>query len=269
MQTETAKFECQNCRGTGKVQIGYVNIRLVNCRACKGRGSFNTDEETRMAARAKAREARDRKIESAHNKAAAFLEERTDIAQWFESATRSRNEGFAHFAQSVKDALYKFGSLTPGQLAAVENSILKYKARVAERETQAAEPKWTPPFAENLMKAFKHAQASGLKRLGLHILGIGFTLAKETSRNPGCIYLKDDSNGLYLGKITPELAFFPSRDCQEQHHETLRLIGEDIMAAAKLHGQQTGICSCCNAELTNPESIALGIGPICREKWGF
>lgn len=41
------------------------------------------------------------------------------------------------------------------------------------------------------------------------------------------------------------------------------------MAAAKMHGQQTGICSCCNAELTNPESIALGIGPICREKWGF
>lgn len=269
MQTATANFTCQTCRGTGKVQIGYVNIQLVKCRACKGRGGFNTSEETRMVARAKAREAKERKVRGAHTSAEEFLASRPDIEAWFFQATKASNEGFAAFAQSLYDALFKFGSLTPGQLASIENSLIKAKERAAAREAEGTTPKWTPPFASNLMKAFHHAESKGLKRLNLHILGIEFTLAKPYSKNPGCIYLKDDRNGLYLGKITRELAFFPSRDCQDEHHEVLRQIGEDIMAAAKLHGQQTGVCSCCNAELTNPESIALGIGPICREKWGF
>lgn len=35
---------------------------------------------------------------------------------------------------------------------------------------------------------------------------------------------------------------------------------------AKDFGLKTGVCCCCGAILTNPESIALGIGPICRGK---
>jgi hypothetical protein len=41
------------------------------------------------------------------------------------------------------------------------------------------------------------------------------------------------------------------------------------LEAARLHGQRTGSCSCCGRELTNAESIALGIGPICRERFGW
>lgn len=36
---------------------------------------------------------------------------------------------------------------------------------------------------------------------------------------------------------------------------------------AKEWGRDTGVCCQCSAELTNPESIALGIGPICRGKF--
>lgn len=31
----------------------------------------------------------------------------------------------------------------------------------------------------------------------------------------------------------------------------------------------TGRCSCCGRELTDPTRVAMGIGPICAEKWGF
>jgi len=44
---------------------------------------------------------------------------------------------------------------------------------------------------------------------------------------------------------------------------------KDPYAAAKLYGQNTGTCSCCGLELTNSLSIKLGIGPICREKFGL
>ena len=36
---------------------------------------------------------------------------------------------------------------------------------------------------------------------------------------------------------------------------------------AKAFGQQFGSCCVCARTLTNPDSIAAGIGPICREKF--
>lgn len=35
---------------------------------------------------------------------------------------------------------------------------------------------------------------------------------------------------------------------------------------AKEWGRKTGVCCVCGAELTNPESVAAGIGPICSSK---
>lgn len=39
--------------------------------------------------------------------------------------------------------------------------------------------------------------------------------------------------------------------------------------AATAYGKATGQCSCCGRELTNEESIARAIGPICLSKWGW
>lgn len=36
---------------------------------------------------------------------------------------------------------------------------------------------------------------------------------------------------------------------------------------AKAYGQRTGVCCACGAELTNPDSIEAGIGPICANKF--
>jgi hypothetical protein len=44
-------------------------------------------------------------------------------------------------------------------------------------------------------------------------------------------------------------------------------IEADPEAAAALHGQVSGRCSVCSRDLTDPESIARGIGPICLEKF--
>lgn len=36
---------------------------------------------------------------------------------------------------------------------------------------------------------------------------------------------------------------------------------------AQAFGHAFGICCCCGRMLSNDESVALGIGPICRKKW--
>lgn len=38
---------------------------------------------------------------------------------------------------------------------------------------------------------------------------------------------------------------------------------------AKAHGMETGWCICCGADLTDPVSVANGIGPVCASKRGW
>ena len=39
-----------------------------------------------------------------------------------------------------------------------------------------------------------------------------------------------------------------------------------VLEASKTYGREIGVCGVCNRTLTNPESIANGIGPICAAR---
>jgi Family of unknown function (DUF6011) len=49
----------------------------------------------------------------------------------------------------------------------------------------------------------------------------------------------------------------------------LAAIEVDPMRALEDHGQRTGRCGCCGRLLTDPVSVARGIGPICLETGGW
>lgn len=49
----------------------------------------------------------------------------------------------------------------------------------------------------------------------------------------------------------------------------LTLADKLTLAEAARMGHQTGCCCICGRELTDPSSIAMGIGPVCIEKAGF
>jgi hypothetical protein len=72
----------------------------------------------------------------------------------------------------------------------------------------------------------------------------------------------------YLGKITAG-KFIKARECSTDMESTFLAVCNDPAAAAIAYGQRTGTCACCGAELTNAESIARGIGPICADKFGW
>lgn len=46
----------------------------------------------------------------------------------------------------------------------------------------------------------------------------------------------------------------------------LRKIGFDVKEAACAYGREIGVCGVCNRTLTDPDSIALGIGPVCATR---
>lgn len=93
-----------------------------------------------------------------------------------------------------------------------------------------------------------------------------FSRAPDTGRNAGAIYVKE--NGEYLGKVTAD-QFYPTFSCDDTTRDRIITAAADPHTAAKAYGMRVGVCSCCNRELTNGISIELGIGPICREKFGW
>lgn len=88
-------------------------------------------------------------------------------------------------------------------------------------------------------------------------------LASERSRHAGCAYVIRDGN--YVGRITPSGTAY----LNGPYLGELMEVAANPKEAAITYGRKTGQCSCCGRTLTNPESIALGIGPICAGRWSF
>ena len=122
-----------------------------------------------------------------------------------------------------------------------------------------------------LFEVFKAAKSRGLKRLTMRFSGIRV----KPSRDLGSLWILSDTETeignygeqpKYLGKVTPNR--LDSRLADDVKAVLLEAAADPLTAAVK-YGRETGSCSCCGRDLTNAESIRLGIGPICREKFGM
>lgn len=127
---------------------------------------------------------------------------------------------------------------------------------------------FTPMLA--LEQAFAKAKDSGLKQPRIELLGFYFKLATDKARpeNQGAIFVTHASNEQYLGKIMKG-KFFPSRECTEPVRRSVEDAMEEPEKATREYGFATGKCGICSLPLSNPESVRLGIGPVCRKRFGW
>lgn len=265
----TRRFEtaCRKCGGSGRF-VGYTGRVLGNCFACKGKGVVytKTDPKVLEANRRKAAEKKAKQASEAAERAAAWLDANPAEAEWLKRPVT----GDFTFHADMLEALYKYGSLTERQEAAVRNATAKFNEGVARRAAEKAEREAGAAVLSmaKIREGFDNARQH-LKRPKLRIAGVQFSLAPATGRNAGCIYVVRAEDDTYLGKITPEDKFLPTLNCSDELAATVARVAADPAAAATAHGHEYGYCSCCGRELTNPESVARGIGPICADRWGF
>ena len=173
------------------------------------------------------------------------------------------------FPAKMIAAIAQWGGLTDNQKAAVERMM----ARDAERAVNRALPR-TPRGVDvsKITECFDRARAAaaadgeGIKMLHLRMANFVCSPAPAHGKNPGAIYVKED--GAYLGKIV-DGQFHRSQDCSGTQEDRLAEVAKDPSAAARAYGLRTGQCSICGRELTNAESRARGIGPICAGRFGF
>lgn len=261
---------CRKCGGSGKFR-NWSGFVVGNCFACKGAGkkTFRTSPEKRADNRASAAARKGREL-------AEYVEANREVFTWLTQASENnaKRGGTFTFPQSMLDAVAKYGSLTDNQLAAVRKCMARDEQRKVERAARVeTAPVIDTAGIDRLKEAFDKAAAyAAAKATGLTIRnpkitigGITISPAKANSTNPGALYVK--AGQTYLGKIAGG-KFLASRDCaDDQRAQVLKFVA-DPAEAAKVYGQETGVCCVCNAELRS-EWRLRGIGPICAEKFGW
>jgi hypothetical protein len=266
---EVTYFEqtCPKCKGTGRFTFGYINVRSGECFACKGKGkmSFKTSPATRMKAKASAQKRAVAKVEAQANKAQEWKEANPAEAAWMENSA-----GTFEFARSMLDALNKYGSLTERQMETVQRLTVQSAERQAARAAEQAARAVSAPVVsvEAIEVAFNNAKEAGVKFPKLRLDTFVFSPAGENSKNAGAIYIKNKEDGVYLGKVAGG-RLFTSRDCTPEAAERITAVSSDPKQAAVAYGMKFGACSICGRQLTDSDSVARGIGPICAENYGF
>lgn len=264
---ETFTEPCKKCRGTGRF-VAYSGRVLGNCFTCKGAGKF--ERKTSPEARAARREQTAvRKAKETTSALGAYEAAHPVAYKWLQA-----NAGRFDFATKMVDAIVRYGDLTTNQQAAVDRLVERDAAKAAERiERIQNAPQVDTAGIDRLKEAFDKARAyAAAKATGLTIRnpkitigGMTISPAKAHSANAGALYVKQGQS--YLGKIMNG-KFMAASTCRPNQRDQVLAFVADPAKAAKVYGQETGVCCVCNATLKS-EWRLRGIGPICAEKMGW
>ena len=121
---------------------------------------------------------------------------------------------------------------------------------------------------DKIFDAFAHIHASG--RDGRVSINLGDDL-KLTSPAPGSPALFLDRGRTSLATLRrsgshtwrPALCSAPA-PFKADVWELIKALRDDPIAALAARGKRLGFCCLCGRPLSNEESVALGMGPICR-----
>lgn len=155
-----------------------------------------------------------------------------------------------------------------------------HKLANEERERAARpapEPKVVPGLSfERIIAMFAKA-AETLKHpavvIGFEAGTLRLALAGGRSKFPGSINVTSEggyAERAWYGRVHRDGRWEPSgRGAPEWVTEALVKFNENPAEMARLQGQRYGACCFCRRELTTKESLAVGYGPVCAEKFGL
>lgn len=242
--------DCFECNGTGFYRGHRVHQEKTHCFACKGKGWHKTSYADRFKARKKAA---DRKASKKEEAQAAYIEANPGLIEGLRDVV-----GWSEFAASLLSGFEKWDSLTDKQAAAARAHLAKIAAGRAERAKEK-DAKSGSVDVSVVKDLFERIQAKGTKKPQFVFEGLTISPAPAAGRNAGALYVK--SKGIYCGKIVGD-TLHATREAPANIKELIEGIPSTLEEAIK-YGRETGKCACCGRPLTDPKSVARGIGPVC------
>jgi Family of unknown function (DUF6011) len=259
--TPEERHKCLQCDGTGHYRGMRTRQEQAHCFNCGGRGWLRRPYHEHMKAKAE----RKAKGEATRANNLQAKREAFDMAHPGLVASLQGMAKWNSFAADMLRNLAQWGSLTENQTAACLRMIAKVQAKREEMNKGRAERSGAVPMAA-IEAMFKAANNAGLKRPRFLTERLKLELAPVHGRNAGAIYVKCD--GAYAGKIAGG-QFMAIRAAPQDTLDLLRTIAANPIEAARKYGRDTETCSCCGKKLTDPVSVANGVGPICASNWGI
>jgi hypothetical protein len=218
-------------------------------------------------------------VDFSDRKWVAFKEVQPVRAAWIEAKAMSFD-----FAASMHNAVVRYGDLTPKQGETVD--------RLAARDAAPRAPQAAPATFPKIMAAFAALIANG-GRKPVTIGDVTISVAPASGVNAGSLYVK--VGGEYAGKIMTDGVLRAVRTAPADLAAKLAVIEADPRGAVQAHAARLAAelaaniaareaaiaagttppaplslpCGCCGLTLTDPVSVARGIGPICAGRWGF
>lgn len=202
-----------------------------------------------------------------------------------------RLEEISHWNSFAADLIRqsKTRPLSERQIDAAWEMLTKISVREAEKAQERAEAQKAaeaasqslggnspaselPRLAETFLSAAASLKWPKLRLTTSADRSVVLSLCGPNSRTPGHINVTDGGSygsNIYYGRISPEGRAELRTTATPDVWAVLAAYNADPLAEGKVQGLRTGRCMCCGRELTNPESVELGIGPICRDNWGY
>lgn len=166
------------------------------------------------------------------------------------------------FAESLLTQYNRFGRLSDRQIAAARKAFM----------TPAPSGIPAKAIVDTLHAARQHLKFPKVRaRTDDGTQKVVFSVAGDRAKMPGSINVTDGGpygENQWFGRIDPATGTFtPSRSATDAVIAVVRAFAADPENFASVQGLKFGTCACCGRELTNPESVARGIGPICAERF--
>ena len=98
------------------------------------------------------------------------------------------------------------------------------------------------------------------------------SLCGPASRYEGCVNLTDGGrypDNIFYGRIDLEGRWRPTRAAGEDVRVVITSFARDPASTAQCLGRRYGVCCFCGRELSTKESVAVGYGPICADRYGL
>jgi Family of unknown function (DUF6011) len=182
------------------------------------------------------------------------------------------------------------GMIAAQRVHRVENWRENLKARVLQvrddlgarlakfAAAKAAEPKPVAHAASSpLFAILAKAKESGIEFPKLRFepqagQRLVVSVAGASSKLPGTLNLTDGKpfgQNVWFGRVNLDGSVLQSKSWQPWVGEILDGFAKDPAGFAGAYGKKTGRCCFCGRHLETKESVAVGYGPICAEKFGL
>ena len=194
-----------------------------------------------------------------------LLEDHPEGGEWILKKANSND-----FANSLLTFYINKGRLSEKQLFHAVKNQKKMLEMEAQQETETADNQ--EEIAKE--KAFKYEKIrnfmnsiKGLKNPSIQYknLRIKLTTHARNTAYVGICWIDRGAFGTGIGKIMGDgtLQKWTRKGFTDEDERHLKELESNPLEQLKIVGRELGVCLICGRELSNDESIEIGIGPIC------